>query len=368
VARFSGATFSASVRFDDSVAEERAVFQATVFEDDASFVDFRADHADYLNTLFKGDAEFRYCQFDSARFSSREHLSVFYGLADFRGCRMASASFDYVETRGPVSFVKARFGAGGASFANASLAGPVTNLDGVTSEGPIDLSNAYLPNLRFRWSEIAEPVLAAAPGTAVVEELAGGLKESGRHREALAAEYDVARLSRRETWEDPAADLPERLFAGLEWLTWGWPTGYGTRLGRIVLIAALAWPVLAFPLMMRRGLIVSAVDRSGDEGRTRKPRARYRPVYWWQLPPGGVSPRTPWRRCALALGFTFGLMFKLGFGDLVYVELEQGRGRHGFERYFLCVWVLGSFLMALTAFTLAKSSPVIGKIVGDVLL
>lgn len=33
-----------------------------------------------------------------------------------------------------------------------------------------------------------------------------------------------------------------------EWLAWGWPAGYGTNLGRIVLVALAAWVILTVPI------------------------------------------------------------------------------------------------------------------------
>ena len=359
---------SEAARFDDSTAKERAVFQATVFEGDVSFIDFRADRVDYLNTLFKGDAEFRYCVLESARFSSREHMSVFYGLADFRGCEMESASFAFVEARGPVSFVKARFGEGGLSLANASFAGPLTNLDGLTSEGPLDLSDAYLPTLRFRWSDIDEAVLAAGPGAGVIEELSGRLERLGRNREALAMEYDLAKLTGREISQDSSRDILERAAARLEWLLWGWPTGYGTELGRIVLITVASWLLLSLPLLVRQGLIANTFVRRSKGERKSEKSSRYTPSYWYELPPGSCSPLALRHRLGAAWAYTFGLMFKLGAKDLSYVELEHRPGKHGFERYFLFLWIFGSVLLALMALTLSNSSPVFNKILGEVLL
>ena len=228
--------------------------------------------------------------------------------------------------------------------------------------------SVHLPTLRFRWSDIDEAVLAARPGAGVVEELSRRLEKLGRNREALAIEHDLARLSGREILQDGTRDIAERATELLESLIWGWPTGYGTRLGRIVLIAVISWLLLSLPLLARQGLIAHTSARREKGERKPEKASRYSPSYWYELPPGSCSPLAPRRRLGAAWAYTFGLMFKLGAKDLSYVELEHRAGRHRFERYFLFLWIFGSVLLALMALTLNNSSPVFNKILGEVLL
>ena len=376
-ARFSDTTFAKAAKFNFSTVRERAVFQATVFENDVSFIKFNHQDkkgdslkADFLNVIFKGDAEFRFCKFNQVQFSKSEYISIFYKLADFRASNMSFARFDYAEFRGLANFVKAKFGDGGVSFENAGIRGPSMILDSVNCDGPMILSGPYIPNLRFRWSEIGPAVLMAKPSSDDLELLWNRELALGRSREALKLEYYKSKLADKKVWVDPKAKPVERAWAMLRWIAWGWPTGYGTRFGRILLITGICWLICAIFSLSRRDLFIAVppVKRfkkkdQNDEGTLR----RYCPVNLEHLPIGAAVPISTARQLGLAFSFTFGLMFKVGGGNVAYLEPLGSAGRHRFKSYFMVVWFLGSVLLALMAFTLAKTNPVLQKIIGEVI-
>jgi uncharacterized protein YjbI with pentapeptide repeats len=159
-AGFSNVRFLGPAHFNESVFKGSVKFVAVEFHGDASFVRIRASKdAAFHNVMFLKDAEFRFATIERADFHDQAGLTVFYGLADFRGSEIGHAHFDFVDFRQTTSFVNARFGLGGASFLNANFGGPLANFDGVASQGPLVLTGAYMPTLRFRWSEIGKPVL-----------------------------------------------------------------------------------------------------------------------------------------------------------------------------------------------------------------
>ena len=52
----------------------------------------------------------------------------------------------------------------------------------------------------------------------------------------------------------------------IERALWGWPTGYGTRLGRIAALSLAAWLLLSLPLLwspkLRIGSLSGALDKA----------------------------------------------------------------------------------------------------------
>jgi hypothetical protein len=280
--------------------------------------------------MFQRDAEFRFAHIDDARFGDQSRLTVFHGLADFRGAEIGHAIFEFVDFRHTASFVNARFGPGGASFAHANFGGPLTNFDGMASIGPLVLMGAYMPTLRFHWEQIGKPVLASGEGPQtkghdvripVLEQLFRRLEELGRSAESQKVYYHLSEL---RTWEALArSDIPltDKALAIGEWVLWGFPSGYGTKLGRMLTVSLASWLIFASPFLLRRGALIRVGQSTpnGGQGLTEGlPHWSYEPVYGDELPAGSYSPTTFIERLRVAWLFSFALMFKTplrGKGD-----------------------------------------------------
>jgi hypothetical protein len=312
---------------------------------------------------------------------------VFYGLADFRGSEIGHAHFDFVDFRQTTSFVNARFGLGGASFLNAHFGGPLANFDGVASQGPLVLTGAYMPTLRFRWSEIGQPVLAswkrpAARGRGerpaaqahdiripVLEQLWRRLEELGRGEESLKAYYYLADLRRQEALARSDVSLMDKAMVWGEWVLWGLPTGYGTRFGRILLVALISWPVCALPFLLKcTALRVGPTEPSGSRGLPAgEPLWLHEPVYGTELPAGRTYPPVPFfERLRVALSYTFMLLFKIRLRGIRYFEPNRQTMRFYFRAYLFIVWMLGAIYLALLGLTLATTSPALSKLIGKI--
>jgi uncharacterized protein YjbI with pentapeptide repeats len=379
---FSDTIFRGPALFNDSLFHTRAKFQSAVFDKDASFLKVRMEGgASFRNVHFKGDAEFRFCRITTADFGDRENLTLFARRADFRGCEIERAIFDYTEFRGEASFVNLRLGAGGASFRSAYLGDERTDLSGLTSAGPLMLSDAYLSALHFHWRELRDPVLAAKPDTKVLTALHARLKELGDSEGALDAGYHLARTRFGERVGAPlpapagdpiafADDAGERLIAYGEWLLWGLPTGYGTRLGRILLLCLLCWLLAAIPPASARGVLARVRPESirRVEDPPERPERIYDPLLPEHLPGEPIFPTAFTARLRLALAFVFRVLFKVGPTDVRYVATRSLRSRGDpWRAYFATLWYLGSGLLVLTALTLANTSPIIEKLIGELL-
>lgn len=377
---FANATFEGPTLFNNTGFHTRAKFQSAVFESDASFLNTRMNGgATFRNVHFRGDAEFRFCRMGASDFGNRDNLTLFAGRADFRGCDIESAVFDYVEFRGETSFVNAGFGAGGASFRHANFGKAIADFSGTTSDGPLVLSNAHIPALRLYWREVREAVLAGDPDSKLLGVLHARLKESGDTDGAIDASYHLARRTLTETLALPLPPLVERPSAFLdgigrrlvaygEWVLWGWPTGYGTKLGRILLLAATCWLLAALPIaaatrVLARVPIQASASPDGKGGAG--PRS-YEPVGAQALARDPEFPGSFAARLFLALGFTFRLLFKVGPTNIRNLTSTSDSGQPSpWTRYFAALWYLGSGLLVLIALTLANTSPLIDRLLGE---
>ena len=345
---FEGAQFAAPARFDHSRFDGGVHFDAARFTADASFLGLvAAGDSSWRNVLFARDAEFRFCSLGDAYFGDPEHMSVFAGLADFRGCTLRSARFDYVDWRGDAMLVNVRV-AGDLSLCEAALRGDRSDFSGLKVDGRLVLVGAHITSLHFRWPEIAAPLLRAEPPSDVLRPLQSrleALKQDDDAREAFAV---LAEQQVREELARPDLDLLEKARLWLERVVWGWPTGYGTRLGRIAVLSLAAWLLLSLPLLMSRQLRVATLVGPLD---TAPP--RHCPV------PGQFgTPVSAGRLRRLA--YCFGLMFATpGFR----LRPSAGVSQHMLT-YLLALRGVGGLLLALLALTLAKVSPIIQAILG----
>ena len=333
---FAEATFKGSTRFDDSTFTTSVRFDSANFEGDATFLKLKVgDTASFRNVQFRRDAEFRFCQMGRADFGDDTQMSAFHGLADFRGCRMGGARFDYTEFRGTATFVNVAIGSGGLSFENASFRGENSDLAGLRVDGPLRLGQANFSKLRFRWIDVGASILRASPDASVLAFLHKRLQELGEEDDARDVSYHLATQRMRERIRSRQTEWPEKAWAIAQWLIWGLPTGYGTKLGRIVLVALGCWLLLALPLAFPKGLLVSG--------------------------PAGDTARS---RIATAFRYTFALMFKLPGNRTRPVDPLGSR----YVWYLQLLWWIGSLLLALIAITLANTSPAIQAIIGKLVI
>lgn len=369
---FSDVVFARGARFDGARFTGTARFNSTVFAADSSFLKMRVDQrALFRNVMFRGDAEFRHCHLGELDLGGFDALSVFHGLADFRGCRMGRATFDYAVFRGAASFVQVQLGEGGASFRHASFEGDKADFNQVTSRGPLNLNDAHAPRLHLQWHEVGSALLAARPPPDTLHRLHRRLTELGQTADALEAYYHFATDNTLAQMSRSDVALSERAWRAAELAVWGWPTGFGTRLGRIILVALGVWAALTVPLLVGTARLTrqppprpAGADGSGK----RVARPRYEPVYLDELPESVCAPTSRWSRGWLACLFSFALMFRVPLSTVVYVETCPRPGRHAWERYFLGLWAIGAGLLALIALTLANTSPALKSLVGAILV
>lgn len=373
---FSEAEFHGPALFNESVFHTPARFHSVLFADDAAFLKSEMpEGASFGNAHFLGDAEFRFCRIGNALFSDREQLTLFAGRADFRGCSIEHARFDYAELRGESSFVDVSFGDGGASFSYVNLAARA-DFNGITSKGPIDFEHAYAPKLEFSWRDIRDAVLASDPSVRTLEMLRAHAASRGDDAGKLELDwlrqsrlYEVQRAS---PLPSPVADLSgfidrfaERLTAHVEWLVWGWPTGYGTKLGRILLLALVVWLLASVPASLASPILARVGPRLADCG---DDSPVYKPIEHRCLTAPAVYPTGRAARLRLALCFTFRVLFKVGARGIRFVgdASDQTRAHtRAWQRWFQGLWLLGSGLLLLITLTLANTSPMINRLIGE---
>lgn len=354
---FAEATFKGPARFDESAFTTSARFDSATFEGDATFLKLDvADTASFRNVRFLRDAEFRFCRLGRADFGDEKQMSAFLGLADFRGCRIGTGRFDFTEFRGTATFVNGAVGPGGLSFRNASFRGNESDLAGLQVAGPLWLDRANFAKLRFRWMDVGAAILRGTPDASTLGFLHKRLQEQGDDEDARDVSYYLATQRMKDRLRSPEVQWPEKTWAATQWIVYGLPTGYGTKLGRIVLIALGCWLVLATPLAIPKALLVSLPTASAAPG---GPAARpYEPL---STPDTGaycdVSARG---RVYAAFRYAFALMFKLPGNRIRPADPLAAR----YAWYLELVWWLGSLLLALVAITLANTSPAIQLIVG----
>ena len=354
---FAEATFKGPARFDGSTFTTSARFDSAIFESDATFLKLDvAGTASFRNVRFLRDAEFRFCQVGRADFGDYEQMSAFLALADFRGCRMGSARFDYTEFRGTATFVNAIVGPGDLSFKNASFRGTDSDLAGLRVDGALRLDRANFAKLRLRWADVGEAIRRGEPDASVLAFLHKRLQELGEEDDARDVSYVLATARMRERVRSRSTEWPEKSWAVAQWAVWGLPTGYGTKLGRIVLIALGCWLVLAAPLTRPKGLLVSLpAGAPAPDPRTARP---YHPMPTGDS--GAYSDVSPRARAAEAFRYAFALMFKVPGNRLRPVDPLASR----WGWYLELLWWVGSLLLALVAITLANTSPAVQAILG----
>ena len=339
---FNEAVFKDRARFDRSKSERDLSFDSVVFEGDAAFLKLRAaGTALFRGTQFMRDAEFRFCVFGSGDFGNDEFMSAFHGLADFRGCTMGAATFEYTEFRGNVSFVNATF-AGDLSFKDAAFRGATSDLSGLRVKGRFLLPQTYFAKLVFRWSNIAGAVLGAEPKPATLAQLRTHIDATGEKAEAIELSYHLARAQMDEQLDRRDLEWTEKLKLRVERLVWGLPTGYGTKLGRIALIATSVWVLVSLSLLLLSSLrkLQFVLLAPAEEGPTAL-----------QMPDEPGAPGFYRPTLGVLLRYSMSLLFKVPSHHLRTVASPWVMRFLGFAR------LLGLLLLALVALTLANVEP-----------
>ena len=189
-------------------------------------------------------------------------------------------------------------------------------------------------------------------------------KALNRTDDASSLEYYAADKKRRDTWKSNETSIAEKAQAALEYAVWGSITGYGTKLDRVLLIAMSFWLLGSLPLIVIKDKLyrISAPPRNSDSPLRD---FRFRAASAEALSSSARQSRSLFERILVTLGFSFALMFKVPI-NIRYVESDaKPIGMHPMERYLAILWVLGAFLLVLVGLTLAKTSPIVSKIVGE---
>lgn len=354
---FADARFAVAARFDRSHFATGVRFDTARFEADASFIGITAaGRASWRNVMFGGDAEFRFCRLAEADFGDAEQMTVFMRLADFRGCSMSALRLDYADARGDLLLVNVQIAPGDASLQQAALRGAQNDLRGLNVAGRLDLKGAQLSNLQLNWNEISAPLLRSNPGSEVLRPLQRRLEDLKKDDEARGASAVLADRVIAERLAQPGTSFGDKGLLWLERIVWGWATGFGTQLARILGIALACWLLFALPLLLARAVRIGPLRAVPDK----------LPPLHDAMPPDALKLPVTSRsaRVLHKLGYVFGLMFTLPDWHLrPAVPLGSA-----WRTYLLLIRGAGLALLALIALTLTKVSPIIqavlGKIVG----
>lgn len=363
-ARFSGTQFMQHVAFDSLKFGERASFVSTLFEAGASFVETKSGGPVIFNRVtFVADAEFRKCQFHYLEFGGFDRV-VFKRLADFRGCTISTFIVTQTDFYGDVNFLGTKFGPGGARFDRVFMGGKNTYFEGVMLEGPIVFEASYMPNFRFHWSEISKALLRSNPDTTTLKELQARSSALGRLDDALSLEFYAATKKTQKKLTSHESSFSERAQAAVEYALWGLPTGYGTKLDKILLIAISLWLLGTVPLLLTEDKLYR-LPTSLRNSTSELKEFRFRPKTPDALPSNARQSQSLVERILVTLGFSFATIFKVPV-NVRYVESEvKPIGTYPVEKYLIMLWGLGAFLLILIGLTLSKTSPIISKIVGE---
>lgn len=169
-ADFSGVTFEGEADFDEAVVEQDVTFENAEFQTDAAFrgATFKGgarslqDDARFVNTVFRGDTnfrdtKFRYVNFDGATFESRAMFEeTWYGAdADFTDVVFeGEADFDEARFTEDVDFSGSRFEQP-AVFRGAEFRGGAQHIEenatfeGVQFDDDADFDNATFTSANF---------------------------------------------------------------------------------------------------------------------------------------------------------------------------------------------------------------------------
>ncbi len=353
-ARFHSAAFDGA-RFEEADGPN---FSETDFAGEARFARVSTAEApvNFLGASFRGEANFRRCDFGRGVFSRLNapdkragpidtEIASFGQLADFRSC----------EFRRGADFAAAAFQAG-ARFDGATIPEGVLDLRGLTRvEGEIvlrDIKTGPRATLALDEESIAHLQLDSAGldparwrglSPDVLDSIADRAKALGFESSARRLHY-VANTQR--AW-GAGATLADRA----KWAS-QWPSANGTDLVRPLVLGGVLWLCAAL-LTLKRGVLVE-VAASGEEKANVFARVT-EPIY---LPAeeaalqAGRLPKSAFERAAAAAAFGFALVFKLGARR--FRPAYPGRWR---TRGLFVIWLAGFAAVAVIVVTTGQMLP-----------
>lgn len=333
---FVDARFDGPARFDRTAVMHDLLFDGSRFAQDATFRQLRVSgRASFLDTAFARSAEFRRCEIGLLVLGDEERTSVFIGAADLRGCKLRQLRMDHVDFRGELLLAGVVVGDGGLSLRQAALRGPGSDWRGLLVAGPLALEGLQWSAVQLDWRDLAPAIERARPSADVLRRLQGQL-ELQRHD--TAAREVSALLARQELHDRLAAlrgpaDAASWLWLQAEWLLWGWPTAYGTDLGRIVALAAGAWAALAM-LLLARPELFELTPSDGTAGRA------------------GVAAR---------MGFALQALFGRPHSGWQVTPVHAQGWR---ARALRAIQGVGWYFIAAAGLTLARVSPAVQALIG----
>lgn len=148
--------------------------------------------------------------------------------------------------------------------------------------------------------------------------------------------------------------LREALLAEAKWLFWGLPTGYGTRIWRLLMVA-LALQLIFTLIYYRLATVARRLDgrtHGGSWFRLFDLPDRY--LGEFDDEPAAAAAG---RRLRDAFAASLLLMFKLGRAE---IRIQGGAA----VRLMVCLeWLIGYFILAAIVFTLGKTQPAVGALI-----
>lgn len=351
---FSDTRFGAETRFDGTFFHS-VVFDSSRFATDVSFRHLVVEGSgSWRNVVFAGDAEFRQCRLGDSAFGSIEQMTAFQRLADFRGCTIGNAGMDYVDFLGDLLLANARICPGSLSLQQSAVRGVGSDWRGLKVLGPLRLEGVQLHSIQWQWRELGDAIGRANPSSDVLRRLLASLEAQKQESDVRTVSALLADRVIEEQLQPGRGDVGpgQRLWLWIERLLWGWSTGYGTRLDRIVGIALAVWAISMLPLLVLQGWSPARMSGVGHE---------HLPLHQ-ALPSGQLQPPPATRtgRCSACLAYGFGLMFGLpGLRWRPNAPLPRGM-----KTYLLALRGVGLLLIALMLLTLTRVSPALQAVLG----
>lgn len=359
---FISSRFKSVTHFDNATFSGTTKFLSTTFERDVSFVKANSKSRILFNRIaFLGDVEFRLCNFADVSFGAPD-VTLFSGFSDFRKCVFGKTDFSFAVFRGDAVFTDARM-KGDVSFANTIFRGEVATIEGVQFENSLEMTMSSASSLRYYWDDIGPALMLTVPDWRVLSAVEKRLSDLGLREGALDASYHLAETRRKEMLASNTS-LTKKIQIVTEWLIWGLPTGYGTKLGRIIVVSLACW-LFAAVLCVLFNAPLYRIAREQTETGFDHPMFRPADI---DIPEMKLASRIPiFERWFLALAFMLGIFFKIRMRSLVYVEARaRVSGFYAWEMFFFSTWVLGAVLLTLITITLANTSPIISRLVGSI--
>jgi uncharacterized protein YjbI with pentapeptide repeats len=367
-AAFSGAKFSGSARFTLAEFSEEAIFSATVFDSLARFRGARFDktvsfpaaqfkgQTDFTAVEFKGIAFFREAQFKAPlppeeglefQESVRFDQVTFHDLVVFRKAQFEHATFSGRRAaifRDAVDFRKSQFQT--ADFSEVVFQD--ADFTGATVTTTLAITDTIYKNLRVDWQEVAH-VIEPRDDPEVFRRLEENFRDLKRLDCANGAYYQ-RKIAERQS------KSPQEQY--LEMVLVDWICGYGVRPGNVVIVSTVLILLFTFCYLPASTTISSPPT---EERRQLTVRLKELPLAssrqeqeWQEIHKEHSHIGRFWR----ALGFSFTVFTKIGFGDIY--------GTRRVKWSVILEWFLGLIMISLLFYTLSNTVPVLHTLLAGV--